>query len=938
MVTGECFCCNSKVSYPEGVACFKCTVCDTINDLRVEERGSRVPPPLTLARLRAGVQAYRRHPEKHGLLEAMIRESFGQWEVLNFSFASGEEVTDEDPGVQFADVHAAYKIVMGLAHYEDLFISNLFSLWMRRPLARREDIRYLLIILENPLLQQQSFRQEASYHHHIVKRVAGSLAHLPNSVHESLVRWLAQQGRSGLKRKVQLVHQFIAYRVQKYERAKRRRNEGVSRGLPMTTYSAQSTQRELPAFQRTRSSTNAAAGRGRHTRMRSNTDSRISLSGPESSGGQRRRQEPGGSAFGGDVADARAGLGIANLRIGDTPARFASLGAGQFSEAVRMDQIAGDGVHADQIAGDAVQQEGRTREPSYFVRLQTGDDDGSTGDLQQQQQQQQQTQHQRRARSSSEAPARAARRAGGGVDVDDYFVGADGVFYPRGGRLALHQHDWRLLAAAKAMALLHAANQLQPARARLGVDAFGSAAVDGMDLVADYDAWQARVPGAFAFCGYPILLSLRAKAQIMQVDAARQMDTKLKEAVISALFRSGTRAQPHLKLLVRRHCLAADSLHQLAAHEQDLKKRLRIEFAGEEGVDGGGLTKEWFMLLTRELLNPAYGMFTQDEGRAHWFNPAALETGNQYFLVGVVVGLALYNSTILDLQLPLAVFKKLLRPGAYQSLGVCPQQGASQGLSQGLGQGSSQALALLTPSAQLRAQLSEMLGDVAQFRPQLARGLRQLLQYRGADVEHVFCLTFEAAYDAFGARVAVPLVPGGAHMAVTSHNRVEYVQRYLHWVLTDSVARQFEPFRRGFYYVCGSNALSLFAPEEIELLVHGSGRDWAASDLRAVTDHAGFDSPAGRQLCEWFWALVAEMTAAERRQLLMFVTGSDRMPTPSQLHQFRVKLVLLGNESARLPVAHTCFNQLGLWAYRTKDELGTKLMMAITESEGFGLK
>ncbi|KAJ1832056.1 putative E3 ubiquitin-protein ligase, partial [Coemansia sp. RSA 2711] len=883
MVTGECFCCNSKVSYPEGVACFKCTVCDTINDLRVEERGSRVPPPLTLARLRAGVQAYRRHPEKHGLLEAMIRESFGQWEVLNFSFASGEEVTDEDPGVQFADVHAAYKIVMGLpTPFIRAMMSGIEQVLRRpgRPLARREDIRYLLIILENPLLQQQSFRQEASYHHHIVKRVAGSLAHLPNSVHESLVRWLAQQGRSGLKRKVQLVHQFIAYRVQKYERAKRRRNEGVSRGLPMTTYSAQSTQRELPAFQRTRSSTNAAAGRGRHTRMRSNTDSRISLSGPESSGGQRRRQEPGGSAFGGDVADARAGLGIANLRIGDTPARFASLGAGQFSEA--------------------------------------------------------QTQHQRRARSSSEAPARAARRAGGGVDVDDYFVGADGVFYPRGGRLALHQHDWRLLAAAKAMALLHAANQLQPARARLGVDAFGSAAVDGMDLVADYDAWQARVPGAFAFCGYPILLSLRAKAQIMQVDAARQMDTKLKEAVISALFRSGTRAQPHLKLLVRRHCLAADSLHQLAAHEQDLKKRLRIEFAGEEGVDGGGLTKEWFMLLTRELLNPAYGMFTQDEGRAHWFNPAALETGNQYFLVGVVVGLALYNSTILDLQLPLAVFKKLLRPGAYQSLGVCPQQGASQGLSQGLGQGSSQALALLTPSAQLRAQLSEMLGDVAQFRPQLARGLRQLLQYRGADVEHVFCLTFEAAYDAFGARVAVPLVPGGAHMAVTSHNRVEYVQRYLHWVLTDSVARQFEPFRRGFYYVCGSNALSLFAPEEIELLVHGSGRDWAASDLRAVTDHAGFDSPAGRQLCEWFWALVAEMTAAERRQLLMFVTGSDRMPTPSQLHQFRVKLVLLGNESARLPVAHTCFNQLGLWAYRTKDELGTKLMMAITESEGFG--
>jgi len=34
---------------------------------------------------------------------------------------------------------------------------------------------------------------------------------------------------------------------------------------------------------------------------------------------------------------------------------------------------------------------------------------------------------------------------------------------------------------------------------------------------------------------------------------------------------------------------------------------LRIEFAGEEGVDAGGLKKEWFLLLVRELLDPRYG-------------------------------------------------------------------------------------------------------------------------------------------------------------------------------------------------------------------------------------------------------------------------------------------------------------------------------------------
>ncbi|KAI9471727.1 hypothetical protein BX667DRAFT_471584, partial [Coemansia mojavensis] len=658
-----CFSNGSKVTYPDSVSCFKCTVCTTINDLKelvrtekstedgqVVVRPRVPPPPLTLDRLRAGVQAYKRHPEKHMLLEAMIRESFGNW-----------------------DVHAAYKLILSLPPPFIRAMMSAIEQTLRRPgrpLTKLEDIRYLLIIIENPLLMQQSFPQESSYHHHIVKSIVGSLANLPNRVHYSLVLWQSQQGRSSLKRKVQLVNQFISYRVQKYDRALR------------------------------------------------------------------------------------------------------------------------------------------------------------------------------------------------------------------------HQHDWRLVAAARVMALLHAANLLLPTR---------------MDLVADYDAWQARVPDAFSFCQYPFLLSLRAKMQIMQADAARQMDSKLKEAVISALFQSystrrAAQSQPHLKLLVRRRCLVEDSLHQLASHEQDLKKRLKIEFVGEEGVDAGGLTKEWFMLLLRELLNPMYGMFTceSEGGESYWFNPAALETSNQFFLVGVVVGLALYNSTILDLHLPLAVFKKLLRTG-------------------------------------------EMLTDVAQFRPELSRGLRQLLQYRGDDVEDVFCLTFEASYDAYGEVVTVPLVPNGSSIAVTSHNRVEFVLRYLQWVLNDSIAKQFEPFRRGFYYVCGSNALSLFKPEEIELMVHGSGEDWDPEALVPLTEYHGF-SDQTKKLVEWFWQALQEMSTRERKLFLAFITGSDRLPTVMTRSTFKLKLMLLGAESNRLPIAHTCFNQLGLWQYRTKDELKHKLMMAINESEGFGLK
>lgn len=39
----------------------------------------------------------------------------------------------------------------------------------------------------------------------------------------------------------------------------------------------------------------------------------------------------------------------------------------------------------------------------------------------------------------------------------------------------------------------------------------------------------------------------------------------------------------------------------------DLKKKLRVTFVGEAGLDMGGLTKEWFLLLVRQIFHTDYG-------------------------------------------------------------------------------------------------------------------------------------------------------------------------------------------------------------------------------------------------------------------------------------------------------------------------------------------
>lgn len=304
-------------------------------------------------------------------------------------------------------------------------------------------------------------------------------------------------------------------------------------------------------------------------------------------------------------------------------------------------------------------------------------------------------------------------------------------------------------------------------------------------------------------------------------------------------------------------------------------------------------------------------MFIYDEdSRYCYFNPNSFESSEEFYLVGVVFGLAIYNSTILDVALPPCVFKKLLQTT------VSP----------------------LTTSTQ-RPPLKHTVDDLAVFRPALANGLRQLLEFEG-DVEEVYCRTFAIEYERFGQRFTHTLIPGGENVPVSNTNRKDFVDKYLAYLLDSSVAKQFEPFKRGFYTVCGGNALSLFRPEELELLVRGSDEPLDISALRAVAIYENWGtkvSPEQDPAVKWFWNFFERITPKEQRLLLSFITGSDRIPAMGATNLV-IKLVCLGADCERFPVARTCFNALCLYRYKRREKLERMLWRAVEESEGFGLK
>lgn len=132
-----------------------------------------------------------------------------------------------------------------------------------------------------------------------------------------------------------------------------------------------------------------------------------------------------------------------------------------------------------------------------------------------------------------------------------------------------------------------------------------------VDLKEDYPRWKGRE--GFSFCDCPFLLSTQVKGEILKVECLIHMRHELQDAFFRALF-IGVNS-PYLQLEVRREHAIRDTLIQLDnKNTHELRKQLRVTFVGEEGIDEGGVQKEFFQVIVKEMLEEKYGMFQMQEG------------------------------------------------------------------------------------------------------------------------------------------------------------------------------------------------------------------------------------------------------------------------------------------------------------------------------------
>ncbi|XP_050098940.1 E3 ubiquitin-protein ligase NEDD4-like isoform X2 [Anopheles aquasalis] len=376
-------------------------------------------------------------------------------------------------------------------------------------------------------------------------------------------------------------------------------------------------------------------------------------------------------------------------------------------------------------------------------------------------------------------------------------------------------------------------------------------------------------------------------------------DYKRKYEYLKTQLRKPQNVPNKIEIKVRRASILEDSYRIINSITKVdlLKTKLWIEFEGEAGLDYGGLAREWFYLLSKEMFNPYYGLFEYSAMdnytlQINPFSGLCNEDHLHYFrFIGRVAGMAVYHGKLLD-----AFF--------------------------------------IRPFYKMMLQKAIELKDMESVDMEYYNSLLWIKENDPSELALTFCLDEET----FGYTSQRELKPNGAEIEVTDENKDEYIRLVIQWRFVSRVQDQMQAFLDGFGSLVPLNLLKIFDENELELLMCGiqsiDVKDWKRNTL-----YKG-DYYPNHVIVQWFWRAVLSFSNEMRARLLQFVTGTSRVP----MNGFKE---LYGSNGPQMftiekwgtpenyPRAHTCFNRLDLPPYESYLQLKDRLVKAVEGSQGF---
>ncbi|XP_065075185.1 E3 ubiquitin-protein ligase Nedd-4-like isoform X1 [Ochlerotatus camptorhynchus] len=376
-------------------------------------------------------------------------------------------------------------------------------------------------------------------------------------------------------------------------------------------------------------------------------------------------------------------------------------------------------------------------------------------------------------------------------------------------------------------------------------------------------------------------------------------DYKQKYEYLKSQLKKPTNVPNKIDIKVRRQSILEDSYRIInSVTKVDLlKTKLWVEFESEAGLDYGGLAREWFYLLSKEMFNPYYGLFEYSamDNYTLQINPFSglcnEEHLNYFKFIGRIAGMAVYHGKLLEAFFIRPFYKMML---------------------------------------QKQIDLKDMESVDTEY-------YNSLLYIKENDPSELM-LTFSVDEESFGTTSQRELKPDGANIEVNNENKDEYIKLVIEWRFVARVKSQMQGFLDGFGSLIPLHLLKIFDENELELLMCGI-QSIDVNDWKKNTLYKG-DYYANHVVVQWFWRAVLSFNNEMRSRLLQFVTGTSRVPMNGFKELYgsngpQMFTIEKWGSPDNFPRAHTCFNRLDLPPYESYSHLKDKLVKAIEGSQGF---
>lgn len=342
-------------------------------------------------------------------------------------------------------------------------------------------------------------------------------------------------------------------------------------------------------------------------------------------------------------------------------------------------------------------------------------------------------------------------------------------------------------------------------------------------------------------------------------------------------------------LEIRRSSIFLDSYNLLkkTSLEKWLSK-LHVTFMGEIGLDYGGLTREWFSLMVKEIFNPIFALFHL--ARNQKYQPSHLSYVNEnhielFRFAGKFIARSIIQNQSLKIHFTNCFYKQILQKEiTYEDF-------------------------------------KDVDEDI----------YRSMVFIMNEDVEQLD-LNFTIDVDLYGKIQTVLLKDNGDEIKVTNENKEEYLYLYTNYHLKELIIKQITAFCEGFYWMIPFDEIKILNIKELDCLICGS----SFIDVNDLRESIAYIYPysMNHPVIQIFFNVISKWNQENLEKLLVFITGSPQVPLFGfSYYKEKGEAIKIapGGDRKRLCVAHTCFNQLDLPQYENENELNYKLLQSINE-------